>query len=321
MNEALFSDAQLLQGGSAFATEATGDASAVLWRTDDLGRTFHPLLDRRLFAAPVRLYGVWFLDARRGFVCGEDDAGHGLLLHTGDAGVSWERVEDLARQTRETPLTQVVFADGYHGLAVGAGEAMWRTADGGRTWHRVHAPGMAPFGVFLLDSGVGWVLSQTLTDEFSILRTQHFVTEDRGDSFAPVGDTLDGRPLCADVAACAFWDRLHGLLCGPDGTLLLTDDGARTWRRSGVSTPLDLNFVAVPPGSDGVAFVLGAGGLVLRTDDRGSRWRPLETDIDDRELHAGAFADPDHGFLVGEDGVILWTEDGGRTFRPGRLIG
>ena len=233
----VFSDAQLLPGGAAFVTEAGGEARTALWRSDDLGRTFRPLLDRRLLGEKLRLYGTWFLDERRGFVCGEDGEGDGALLATRDGGMSWERVAAVTAQAFATPLTQVVFADDRRGLVVAAGDALWRTTDAGAEWRPSTAPELSAHGIFFLDgTGRGWVLSQNLDEDLRILRTQHFATFDAGATFTPLGDVLDGEPLCLDVAACAFWDERNGLLCGPEGLFLRTEDGGRSWNRSSLAS-------------------------------------------------------------------------------------
>jgi photosystem II stability/assembly factor-like uncharacterized protein len=308
----LFSDAQLLPGGPAFVTEAGGAMDVALWRTDDLGRHFVPALHRRGLADPLRLYGLWFLDARRGFVCGETTDGDGVLLATQDGGLSWESVADLGDQAWDLPLTQVVFADDRHGFAVGAGEAFWRTVDGGRRWQRIAVEGLSAHGVFLLDgTGRGWALSQQLNEDYRILGTQHFLTTDAGATFVPLGDRLDGEPLRVDVSACAFWDERVGVLCGPDGLLLRTTDGARSWERQVSGVRVDLNFLVSLP--DGRAWTLGLAGALLRSDDAGRTWRRVECGAT-VELNAAAFADPDRGFLVGDAGLALWTADGGRTF-------
>ncbi|MBI5500438.1 MAG: hypothetical protein HY907_09355 [Deltaproteobacteria bacterium] len=314
----VLSDAQLLPHGPAFVTEASGEPRVALWRTDDLGKTFRPLLDRRLLGEKLRFFGTWFLDERCGFVCGEDEDGDGALLATRDGGLSWEPVTAVAGEAVATPLTQVVFADERRGLVVAAGDALWRTVDAGRTWRPATSPGMSAHGIFFLDgTGRGWVLSQTLDEELRILRTQHFVTLDAGGTFAPLGDTLDGEPLRLDVAACAFWDERTGLLCGPDGLFLRTDDAGRSWTRVPSGAPSDFNF-AVPLGRS-TAYLLGCDGRMMRTDDAGRTFRAISTGVE-TELHAAAFADEARGFVVGEDGVALWTEDAGRTWNRSRMV-
>lgn len=312
MTAPLFSDAQLLPGGPAFVTEAGGLAEVALWRTDDLGRHFVPVLYRRGLCDSVRLYGVWFLDPSRGFVCGETDDGRGVMLRTVDGGTSWEVVGDLGDQAADIPLTQVVFADERHGFAVGAGEAFWRTEDGGYRWRKISVEGLSAYGVFLLgDTGRGWALSQQVDTEYRIVRTQHFLMLEAGTTFIPLEDRLDGEALRVDVSACAFWDSTTGVLCGPHGLLLRTTDGARTWTRCSSGVDWDLNFLVAL--SDGRAWTLGDWGTLLRTDDTGRNWRRVPSGVTS-ELHAGAFAGPDHGFVVGSEGTALWTANGGRSF-------
>ena len=313
----VYSDVQRLPEGPAFVTEAGGEARTALWRTDDLGRTFRPVLDRRLLGERLRLYGTWFLDERRGFVCGEDEDGDGALLATRDGGLSWEPVPAVVDQAFGTPLTQVVFADDRRGIVVAAGDGLWRTTDAGAAWRPSNVPELSAHGIFFLDgTGRGWVLSQTLDEELRILRTQHFATPDAGETYEPLWDTLEGEPLRLDVAACAFWDERRGLLCGPEGLFLRTEDGGRSWSRVDSGVRSDFNFVF--PLGRATAYVLGCDGRMLRTDDGGRSFRSIATGVE-TELHAAAFADESRGVVVGEDGVALWTEDGGATWNRANL--
>ncbi len=59
--------------------------------------------------------------------------------------------------------------------------------------------------------------------------------------------------------------------------------------------------------------VVGYGGKVLETRDRGRNWTvvPSGTDV---ALYGVRFVDDDHGWIVGQDGLILNTADGGKTW-------
>jgi len=61
------------------------------------------------------------------------------------------------------------------------------------------------------------------------------------------------------------------------------------------------------------AWAVGYWGAVLRSDDAGETWIPVETPVE-RALYAVSFADENTGWAVGEAGVILHTEDGGRSW-------
>jgi len=61
------------------------------------------------------------------------------------------------------------------------------------------------------------------------------------------------------------------------------------------------------------AWAVGYWGAVLRSDDAGETWTPVETPTD-RALYAVSFADASHGWAVGEGGALLRSEDGGRSW-------
>jgi photosystem II stability/assembly factor-like uncharacterized protein len=63
------------------------------------------------------------------------------------------------------------------------------------------------------------------------------------------------------------------------------------------------------------AVVVGYGGKILETRDRGRNWTilPSGTDV---ALYGVHFVDDDHGWIVGQDGLILATTDGGKTWTP-----
>ena len=61
------------------------------------------------------------------------------------------------------------------------------------------------------------------------------------------------------------------------------------------------------------AIVVGYGGKIVETRDRGRNWTILPSGVD-VALYGVRFVDDDHGWIVGQDGVILATADGGKTW-------
>ena len=61
------------------------------------------------------------------------------------------------------------------------------------------------------------------------------------------------------------------------------------------------------------AIVVGYGGKIVETRDRGRNWTILPSGVD-VALYGVRFVDDDHGWVVGQDGVILATADGGKTW-------
>ncbi|HEY3182819.1 MAG TPA: YCF48-related protein [Gaiellaceae bacterium] len=107
-------------------------------------------------------------------------------------------------------------------------------------------------------------------------------------------------------SAVAFFTPREGVLGFPDGLLLRTADGGRTWTH-GRSTPFAAADVVV---ARRTAFAVH-GRTLLRTTDAGRSWRraatlPFPGRID--------FADARHGWLDGRRGLRA-TSDGGRSWR------
>ena len=61
------------------------------------------------------------------------------------------------------------------------------------------------------------------------------------------------------------------------------------------------------------AVVVGYGGKVVETRDRGRNWTLLPSGVD-VALYGVHFVDDNRGWIVGQDGLILATADGGKTW-------
>lgn len=182
--------------------------------------------------------------------------GHaGVILHTRDGGLTWERQLDgrslpdllirhskpaadagderAARDLKEAelfksdgpgrPLFDVLFSDATHGIVIGAYNLALRTEDGGRTWQ-------------------------------------------------PVGDLVDnpqGLHLYGLVrAAGTLW------IAGEQGLVLKQDPATGRFER--VATPYQGSFFGIT-GRDQEIAVFGLRGNALRSRDGGKNWERLET--------------------------------------------
>jgi photosystem II stability/assembly factor-like uncharacterized protein len=61
------------------------------------------------------------------------------------------------------------------------------------------------------------------------------------------------------------------------------------------------------------AIVVGYGGKIVQTTDRGMNWQVLPSGTD-AALYGVRFVDENHGWISGQDGLILATTDGGKTW-------
>jgi uncharacterized protein (TIGR03437 family) len=114
-----------------------------------------------------------------------------------------------------------------------------------------------------------------------------------------------------------FPDETNGWSVGDNGRIIRVVKG---------DFPNAAGFAAQPSGVTGqlngvfmlnldFGWVVGAGGVILRTTDGGLSWTALASgvSVNLRDVH---FTDADHGWVVGDSGLILSTSDGGRTWTP-----
>lgn len=151
-------------------------------------------------------------------------------------------------------------------------------------------------------------------------------------------------PLSVDFTAMQFIDAQRGWVTGHDGVVLATEDGGRSWQRrldgrqaaalmqqaytpssasedpwvqtaveetsrfvaeDGARPFLDLAFLDAQRG-----YVVGAWGLIFRTDDGGRSWQPWMHRTDNPgALHLNAIRQiGDELWIVGERGLMLRHE-------------
>lgn len=104
----------------------------------------------------------------------------------------------------------------------------------------------------------------------------------------------------------------RAFVAGAYGRLLWTDDGGVTFRERVFLDELHLNRIGLVP-ETGTLFLVGEAGLLLRSDDGGERWEPLDPPY---EGSLFAFLPlPDGSILVGGlRGHLFRSADGGQTW-------
>ena len=137
-------------------------------------------------AASRHLAAVDFVTRAIGWVVVEHPSRDFLVLHTSDAGKTWNR--QLAGSA-ETIGEYLRFFDASNGVVVvlGAEAALYRTSDGGKTWGRQP---LTPAGGYVMsadfvDASHGWLLAQASTEGEALLRT-----DDGGTSWTGLGSPV-----------------------------------------------------------------------------------------------------------------------------------
>ncbi|MBI2962937.1 MAG: hypothetical protein HYY35_04220 [Deltaproteobacteria bacterium] len=221
-------------------------------------------------------YAVDVVDADHAWIVGS----YGAVVALGAQGGTAE----LRSAPIHEPLFCVSFRGPSTGVIGGRGGRIFRTTDAGQSWSSVAAAGV----------------TENVLD-FARSRDPHrlWAVGPRGTMLRSLDDgaTWQDRSLGKDITlnGVTFVDDQEGWVVGEFGTILHTVDGGETWQRSEAITGLppyveDVSAevalrVGIPPLTQDdlylfdVAFVtpetgyvVGAGGFVLSTVDRGLHW-------------------------------------------------
>ena len=214
---------------------------------------------------------------------------------------------DYAWQQINPQLDAVHFVNEKLGWAVGAGNTVLATEDGGAHWTprpNDREPSSHFHSVYFVNEKVGWMVGQGA----EILKTKNggYNWEEQSNP----------RPL--PLYAIMFADEMSGCAVGAGGTILTTANGGARWEER--NPRAELSFDRFPPGlfsvwwgRGGLGWVAGADGALLKTADGGKHWEPGllgKENLRGVNLHGLDFTDEKTGWAVGSDGAILRTQDG-----------
>jgi photosystem II stability/assembly factor-like uncharacterized protein len=239
------------------ALGATGHAL----RSDDGGVTWRPL------AVPQGevIADLAFRDSTAGYAGGQN----GTVLRTMDGGASWTEVWSPPMGLTRQPLTQAAFSDADHGWVLGSHE-LFRTTDGGASWTRQNPDTHREmYAIQALDPNTAFIIGQNSL----VLKTTdggaHWVAKDPA-----TGGHLYG---------LSFLDANNGWVVGSEEFIIRTRDGGDSWSiqsKDGIRTLFDVLAVdstnVFIGGIDRSANNPHAIGLVLKTEDAGISWVPIE---------------------------------------------
>jgi photosystem II stability/assembly factor-like uncharacterized protein len=105
---------------------------------------------------------------------------------------------------------------------------------------------------------------------------------------------------------------------GERGRILVSDDGAITWKVAQTPTRHTLTSLAFSDAR--VGFATGHQGTLLRTEDAGATWTQADLEMKQKPALFAVHMRGARGIAVGAYGAFLETADGGRSWRS-RAIG
>ncbi len=266
---------------------AVGDAGKIL-RTLNAGATWAIQNSGTSFP----LQGVWFTSASEGWAVG----GNGTVLHTVNGGGVWTRSLNVPASE---VLYDVQFATRDTGWVVGASGVVLRTFDRGASWQVLHPTAFTLRSVSFAGTRHGWAVG----DNGVILGTH-----DRGLQWFVV------QPAVTSLALQAVWRRSEpvAFAAGNQGSVPRTESGpdSTRWVLGTNGAANQLEGVCFPSDLTGYCVGWNGIGIVLRTDDGGTLWRPQISNTQYR-LNDVFFLDDRRGWAVGANGTILHTGTGG----------
>jgi photosystem II stability/assembly factor-like uncharacterized protein len=198
---------------------------AYLHPTWSLGKAAAPAATASI-AGSRHLAAVDFVSPATGWVVVEHQSHDFVVLHTSDAGETWNR--QLAGSA-EVIGEYLHFFDASNGVVVvlGTQAALYRTNDGGKTWNTqpLTRAGGYVLSADFVDGSHGWLLAQASTEGEALLRT-----DDGGVSWSGLGNPVAYSDWAYRVAFTSLnegW--LYTRSNAPYG--YKTDDAGRSWRR------------------------------------------------------------------------------------------
>ena len=249
-----------------------------------------------------KIYDVKFVSDREAWAIGYP----GLLLHTTDAGETWERMTGITDQA----LFALDFVGGTHGWIVGRGGSLLTTTDGGKTWQAKTPICTEPlFDVDFVDQthgvAVGYFGQIWTTIDGGQSWTKHVIELMNNASLNAVCMISPTEAWIAGEAPLFELQYNDKLTSAQITNLYHTTDGGQTWQiaRSGTNYTLyDIYFRDAQRG-----WAAGARGALIATEDGGKTWRNIPTGVNGLLLKIGPAKDA--LWIVGTEGLVLKIVD------------
>ncbi len=292
INDARIVDDSLLFIGTTSASGCA--ASGNIFKSNDRGYTWEKILDFN----PVTSFQ--FVDAYNGVaVCNCT----GEITKTTDGGNTWEIHEINSMDFNPQCLCfldeQTGFAGGYeHGIAI------YKTTDGCETWEKSVFQSNKPF------EGISDITFRNDSNGFAtIKRGQYYFlrTINQGETWL-----LDSFNIQIEANKILFLNSDVGFVIG--NKILKTCDGGQTWVEIPDNIEGGHNFTSIDFPSENVGYLTMSGNekTMMRTDDGGDTWHPLDFEFyTTSEPQTTAFFSEEEGLAMGKMSMIFKTYTGG----------
>ncbi len=207
-------------------TPKSNDFNSSIYRSENGGKDWKPA-----FKADDHLYAISFSSAKIGIAVGDD-----LILYTANSGATWTKGK-VKQGLGTLKLRSVFCLDNKLAWAVGDGQILLSTTDGGKTWDK--AAGKAPplkgnyLSVWIVDKNHWWIAGdQGIAWTSDGAKTWNANTNAGG--FEAIQAFANGTVWAVGTKVFNNPKKL------PKAKIYYTTDGGKTWNQSteGVSGPL-----------------------------------------------------------------------------------
>ncbi|ACO32902.1 MULTISPECIES: glycoside hydrolase [Acidobacterium] len=281
-----------------------GAVDGGVWKTNDYGRTWHPIFDHEptgsigaLAVAPSDPK-IIYVASGEGLHRPDLSVGDGIYKST-DAGKTWTRlglrnVQQFSQMAVDpTNPDRVFVAAAGHPYGPNSQRGIYRSLDGGKTWQKVL-----------------------------------YVDENTG------GNDVRIDPKNPQIVYATLWEARegpweNGEFSGPEGGIYKSTDGGSTWKKLHGGLPDDIiqAYVAISPSHPSTLFASVAvpGKVQLyRSEDGGQTWTAPTTDARPKNRIGGGdlpmpAIDPEHPNVFYMTSIVTWkSEDSGHTWHAFR---
>ncbi len=250
------------------------------------------------------------------WVAGEmDSTGYGMIFYSPDGGETWVRQGQGSAALKDINVKDIWAVDENNVWAVGSGNVILKTLDGGQTWTRIQAPAnnmtTILYSISIVNTNNIWISG----DHGTV-----YNSTDNGNTWARFDTTFfNNRQLQGIWANTPEKVYVTGGRSSTSGFIGYTQDGGITWDSVSPANDYNQYFWIGVTASGNTIVVYGAKSHYMVSTNGGTTWK------NDSTPHAGGGSGPaDINHLIMLNSQIWWgaldmghiylTNDGGSTW-------